>query len=96
MTSPKSALDKIKVIHNVCFFLLVFLSFCLNLKDMLPNSHPGQCVEQDQGEPPAGLDQQEDHQRDGGELEGLPCGRKKWDKTHETSHRRENHGSVLK
>ena len=34
-------------------------------------SHPGHCVEENQGEPPAGLDQQEDHQRDRGELQGL-------------------------
>ena len=34
-------------------------------------THPGHCVEENQGEPPAGLDQQEDHQRDRWELQGL-------------------------
>ena len=34
-------------------------------------SHPSHCVEENQGEPPAGLDQQEDHQRDRGELQDL-------------------------
>ena len=35
------------------------------------SAHPGHCVEENQGEPPAGLDQQEDHQRDRWELQGL-------------------------